>query len=489
MNLSLNIPYNAHFSGLLSSFVAEISQIYGAAAYEKMQLVLAAEEIFNYILRGFPKEDDDLFHLTCLVQEEGLSFIFSNKGIPLNARQTADYCPQNVDLNALNNLDETMDSLGLALAKEMTDGMDFFNQGADGWQIAVYKKLHNFSVPIMDEAFSAEENIDKRFKVILAAEKQIPQLINLVYDTYRYSYTKSIFYDEEKLAEALRTGKVVILAAENRQNKLIGSIGLFFDSQELAEIGAVMTDPRYRESAGLLLLMKKCKKFIMQPEFAHTVFYVKLVTTHVGSQRLLFSAARFATLGFRLSIHKNAKFIGIDAGEEHRESLLYAAFLAAKKETEHIFYLPEKHKKLIKPSLDIFFSWQEGNKEFFSAALTEYSLSWQKKDGFVELWLKNIGCDFSEFLKEKTFAVQQNEAVTCLLHLPLDKPWSKQTENVLEENHYFFSGICLNAQGLPEVVYTNLFYQKFDFSLVKVYDSAAQSLLNYIEAEYLRVRR
>ena len=483
--LFLALPYRVEFLNLVTGFVTECGQIFGANEKELFALRLAAEEVFSYIMEAFPLSDTEaVFHLKCTAKDGKVTFGFSNHGEPLNARATPEF--------AIDDLESTIAGLGLNLVRKLTDDCRFVNCGADGWVIFFVKQLAGFR-PLPDtlavEDVASALPADSKLRVFQATPEQVPQMISLVYRTYRYSYAKNYFYDDQSLRQALLEERVVAVVAEDAAGNIVGCTAIFFDSPQVAEIGGVMIDPRYRAGAGMLLLVKESKRLLAKDSFQDTVFYARTVTTHTQSQKLL-AAMKFFPLGLRLSVYDHAKFIGIDEQQGHRESLIFAVLVSKLNGKTVKINAPAVHQEMIREIMlnsRIEAAICCDTAEPAAPAVTQLQIIHNEKAQFAEVNVEQLGYDFADILKQETFALQQDGYLTCLINIPADCALPVALEKVLQDNKYFFSGLQLDKQGGWKLMYTNLFHQRFQFANVRLYDPQALKLRDYIEQQYLRL--
>lgn len=482
--ISLALPYRVEFLNLITSFVAESGQAFGADEKETFALRLAAEEVFAYIMEAFPAtETDTVFHLKCDAKDGKVTFSFSNHGTPINARSTPEF--------TIDDIDATIDGLGLNIARKVTDKLQFVNCGSEGWLIIFTKQLAEFRSVLGEQSATNDDTpvlpANQKLRIFRATTEHVPQLISLVYRTYRYSYAKDYFYNEESLQQALEEERVVALVAEDEAGTIVGNVAVFFDSPQVAEIGGVMIDPQYRSSMGMLLLVKESKKLFGRNSYKDTTFYAKTVTTHTYSQQLM-SALKFAPLGLRLSVYNHARFIGIDEHQGHRESLVFAIMTANLADRATKLNIPAAHKEIIGEILDSAGIIADINYITASpAGATVLTVSPNEKAQFAEIDISQIGYDFAAVLKKETLTLQQNGYLTCLLNIPADKLLPADLDSQLKENKFFFSGLQLNKQGNWLLMYTNLFHQRFQFANVKLFDPLALKLRDYIERQYLSI--
>jgi len=482
--VSLALPYKMEFLNMVVAFVVEMGQSLGADEKEKGHLRLAAEEVFNYIMEAFPASDsEEVFYLRGEEEGDAVKFTFSYHSTPINVRATPEF--------AVSDMEATLGGLGLSLAKQVTDSFECINCGNDGWVIVFTKRVNQFNSVLHRQVMQAESESNLQqsgsLHITRATVRYIPQLIELVYRTYRYSYAKKYFYDADSLKKAIEDEHIVALVAEDSTGKVIGSVDVFFDSPQVAEVGGVMVDPRYRTSAAIMLLAREAKRLFREDLFKNTVLYGKAVTTHTYSQQLM-KLYKFAPLGLRLSVYEHANFIGIAAEQNYRESLLFGILTSNLAGKEIRLYVPPEHKEMV----NALFVNTEITAEILAeelptaaCSLTSMTSVDNEKKKVMEVQVNEIGSDFMMVLKKKTLAMQQDGFLTCLLAIPADKPLPVGIERILKDNKYFFCGLHISTENRWFLLYTNLFHQRFQFGNIKLYDSIAQELHRYVEKEYL----
>ncbi len=182
--MKLIIPYKLEFANVFASFIEEVGASYGADDDEKRELKLISEEAFSLILGGTPdREFTEMFHLHCMEMEDKISFQFSNHGRPMDVREIRDF--------SIEDADGTADGLSLSLLRGYTDDLIFRNLGNAGWELAINFRIKDFK-RIMRRAdiISDQQPSDQMQEYIIrkSGVEDIPGIINLVYNTYRYSY-------------------------------------------------------------------------------------------------------------------------------------------------------------------------------------------------------------------------------------------------------------------------------------------------------------
>ena len=478
--MELILPYYKEYLNAVCSFVEEIGRSHGASRQEALQLRLIGEETFVFILNGIPKVGlDHQFHLRCEEEENGLLLMFSNHGRPMNARNVPIYDPEKDS--------ETADGLSLTMVRCFSYEFGYRNLGKDGWELAVrfhindYKRLTQLNAS--DSDYEHEEQ--EPFAVRIATEADVPGIINLVYNTYHYSYAKDFFYNEKELTNRIASKKILSLVAVTESGKVIGHNAVLLDSDRLGEAGMSMVDPNYRRSKAFLSLVLNTARAV-KTYYPELLCYAKCVTSHVRSQAFITS---FTTCLFQLSVYHHAAFIGMKGDTNPRESLVYSICKFGKQSAKSSIYIPARHQGIIreimkraKLDVECLTANAEEMPESNSLIQTEILPSRQ----YAEFTTKKTGKDFIAELRKQTQYVRQNGVVTADLILPTAQPFAMGWDENLNRIGYFFCGIKPDTDGTWNLVYTNLLYQAFDFDKLQLFAEDSKELCRYVKEEYLK---
>ena len=248
--MELTLPYYKEYLNAVCSFVEEIGRSHGANDKEAMQLRLIGEETFLFILNGIPKTGiDTQFHLQCVEEEDGLLFVFSNHGRPLNARNIPTFNPDEAEATA--------DDLSLTMVRCFSYEFGYNNLGKDGWELRIRFRMENYKRLELINASDTDYDVEEQepFTIRLSTEKDVAGIIDLVYKTYRYSYAKTFFYNDKELTRLIAEKKILSLVAVTESGKVIGHNAILLDSDRLGEAGMSMVDPNYRKSRAFLSLV------------------------------------------------------------------------------------------------------------------------------------------------------------------------------------------------------------------------------------------
>jgi len=377
------------------------------------------------------------------------------------------------------------------LVKQVTDSFECINCGNDGWLMVFSKQLSSFRSILQQEEFLDESELNLQDNLDLHATRattaHVTQLIDLIYHTYRYSYPVNDLYDEQIFRKKIEDEHIIALIVETSEGAVIGNCMISFASSFVAEIGNLMTDPHYRTTVAVTLLVKKLLQLLRDNTFKNTLFYAKLVTTHTNSQRLM-NVCKFAPVGLQLSLFDGVRFLGINENISQRESCVFAVLTTRFVGSNLTVYGPPEHQQIIDKLLTntgISITWPSEEVAATLPPCTRITNTPTSEILLMETQVNEFGLDFTAILKKETLAMQQNRFLTCILTFPLDKPLPSGIDQILKDNKYFFSGLQLQKDGKWYLMYTNLFHQRFQFASMELHDPITRELCNYMEKQYL----
>ena len=249
MTTQLSTYHDIQAISIIRAYVAETGRFFGANDTEVQQLEMAAEEAAAFIIDALLPDKDEPFKIECKPIEQGLSFYFENKGLPVDE--------ENLPVYDSKNPTASMDGLSFFLIESLTDAVQFQNKGNDGWVLLFEKRLKTFRSLALDEEISEEELKrcgKEKLNVMLATPEDAYELMELTYFTYRYSYAKEIFYYRKELEQAIARKKIIAFVGKNSEDD-IAINSAFFRSDycdAIAEAGMLMSRPKYRLNRALV---------------------------------------------------------------------------------------------------------------------------------------------------------------------------------------------------------------------------------------------
>jgi hypothetical protein len=476
--MNLKIPYNLDFVNVVASFLEEIGACYGADPAEKQRLRLIGEEAFSFIMVGIPNQDfTEMFQLGCREMEDHLSFSFSNHGRPMNVREVKDF--------SVDDLEGTADGLSLRLLRGLCDELSFQNLGRQGWELVIEYHLKSFNRILgeNDNSFEAiKPDISSSFTIRLTTYDDIPGIINLVYNTYRYSYGKPFAYDQALFQEEIDSGRFLSMVVATPDGKIIGHQAVMIKSPNLGEIGMAMIDPQYRRSRAFILL-KKATFDEIKLKYPNLIIFVKTITSHKASQAFM---SGFTISMLELSFANYFSYVGMNTKGITRESSVYGFMTFAEHKFESRIFVPTEHIEIIGSLLhdSCFPVSLEKNSGEFDAETSVCETIKVPELNIAYFNFHKLGTDFAIMLRSQTKLLQQEDMVTLYVSIPTHVNQSKNLDRVLMENGYFFSGLQPNSDGNWSLYYTNLLAQKFSFEDLQLFSPKAIELSNYMKALY-----
>jgi hypothetical protein len=478
--MNLSIPYNLDFVNVVATFLEEIGACYGADSAEKQRMRLIGEEAFTFIMVGIPDQDfSEMFQLNCLEMDDSLSLLFSNHGRPMNVREVKDF--------SFDDIEGTADGLSLRLLRGFCDELSFRNMGREGWELVINFKLKNYKRILSENGETKDDTkpvISYDFTIRQSEKDDIPGIINLVYNTYRYSYAKSFAYSKELFSEAIDSGKVysIVVASEG---KIIGHQAIIFESPQLGEIGMAMVDPLYRRSRAFLLLKRMTIDDLKQ-KFPGIIIYIKAVTSHKSSQAFM---TGFTICMLELSIYNHASFVGMNSKFNPRESLVYAFGSFSEIAEQLPIYVPFEHQGIISSIFEGsgFSMVVEKNSGVIQNKESDFEIKTNEENQNSRLIFSSIGSDFGDLLRKHTRLLQQDGFITIYVVIPTHENQPGDLDRTFFNNGYFFSGIKPNAKGKWDLIYTNLLHQKFNFDDIHLFSPKAVELCNYMKTLYCQI--
>jgi len=327
----------------------------------------------------------------------------------------------------------------------------------------------------------------QEYSIKKSGVEDIPGIINLVYNTYRYSYVKSYAYNKELFKEALESGKIFSMIVVSKSGNIIGHNAIIFDSPRLGEVGIAMVDPAYRRSRAFFSLIRTMREEVLQtnPEL---VLYIKAVTSHKSSQAFM---VNFSPCLLQVSVYKHASFIGIQVEVNPRESLIFGSLSISTNPVIPTIHIPKEHQEIIKSII------ADGriqcNLEINAGKLvcedSQINVQTDTASQHAFLYFDLIGKDFGKVLRQQTKSLQQEGILTIYAVIHTHKDQEEDLDCLLFQNGYFFSGIKPDEQGGWDLFYTNLLHQKFNFDNIQLFNPKAVDLCNYVKALYYQIDR
>jgi anti-sigma regulatory factor (Ser/Thr protein kinase) len=477
MESLLRVDYRIEMLPVIRSFVAETAKTLGATDKESWELSLAAEETSAHIMEGVPAEDAGTpFEIYCRTQPNGLEYAFRNLGVPVDLEALPDY-----DTSDPEEILDSIDGLRLFLARKLVSRLEHLNLGNDGWCTVLFKEIATPRLPEPPPAEAPEVPTGEKIVAGPGTSDDAQDIVELAYQTYRYSYSKEVFYYTDQLSAAIDSGQILPFIGRTQSGQLVAHLARMIDPQcpAVAEMGAIMIRPEYRRSSSLLVLVRAFMRYIEKHSVEHMFQTVELVTGHTLSQKLcaIFS---FRPMGLKVSTHTRAKFTEIDTVGEQRESTIYAIRLLKDVAPFDVFVPPE-HQTIATRLFSHagLLARVRTQCAIPDDTLMEWSVAEDEEAQFAELTALGWGSDFHSDFKRLLFELSTRTIATTLLLLPTWEPPPAGLDAFLADRGFFFGGFIHCQPDRWFIKYARLMNQPFSFDQVLTYDPIAEELKSY----------
>lgn len=479
MNLSIRLHYRFEFLPIVCAFVGETARAFGASDQEQMALRLAAEETAMSIIESFPGDDENaVFEISCQTHPDGLEYRYSNLGRPVNLESLPGYDARTPEESA-----ESVDGLRLFLARNMVDELEFINLGSQGWQTRMFKRLAAPSTMRVAAAGNPPTWQKEPIGARMAAPADAPEIVQLAYLNYRYSFTKESFYFVEQLRAEMLGLHVVSAIACTSSGSVVGHVARIMDPDcdEMAEVGALMVRPEYRRTPALIPMLYQTITEYRDDHSARIRLAVsKLVTAHALSQRLAFNMG-FKPVGLLLSTHSRSRFEAIQT-TGGRESTIYAV-LPVRRLEPLTLHVPKEHLALMGRLVEqgrLPFDLDDDTADLSAESITAWQRQHDAKSHHATLTAQHYGHDFFSSLRSQAYDLLRDRVDTTVLRLPAWQKVPHGLNQALAEQAFFFSGMMPLTPQRWCLLYTRLTNHHFSFDDVYTGDPLTNELKAYV---------
>lgn len=478
MRFGLTTCYRREFLPVIVAFVTETARCLGGTERELSELAIAAEEAGLHIIEHFPGEGlAAQFEVFCDLCGDTLQVIFSNMGLPVNEEALPRY--------EAAQPEETIDGLGLFLIGKMVDRYEFVNRGREGWRTRMVKRLSQLRAPVFQADVGGDGSlpVHEALRIMPANLGHVPGIVELAYRSYGYSYSKEDFYYADQLRDALAGGRISSFVALTPDDRVVGNMAILSSpvSPEIAEVGAVMIQPEYRRSLGLLKLLKVVSQEVRGGAAPPALVETNLVTTHTLSQKAC-DRFNFIPLALKLSAHGQARFVNLaeEAGGQ-RETLLHAVAVMRPVAPVRL-HVPEPHVDLTRR----LFTWAGITLEIAAGMADEVpeesglEVASHADAGLAVLTVRLPGRDLADQLHRRLYELESDGIRTVHIRLPGWLPTPPLLDEGVRPVRIFFSGWVVAAPDRWWLQYTRLNGQRFEFDRIQLHDPRALELREYV---------
>lgn len=482
MQFSMNTYYRLEFLPLVVSFVTAIARCFGADQKEEHALNIASEEACMHIISRYPGNGlEEQLEVVCEALEDGLRVTFHNLGLPINLLELPKY--------DAGKPEDTVDGLGLFLMENLVDHHEFVNQGRNGWRTVIFKRLDHMKAPQRGEDAWKKSAIENKeiLRFLQAGVEHVPGIVELVYRSYGYSYSKDVFYYPDQLRDAITGGYIRSIIALNPEGRVVGHMGVRCpqDGRDIVEICVMVVQPEYRRSNSAHQLFNLAnQKILLSPGFA-TLAVTDLVTAHIATQKMA-SCYHFFPTALKLSVHGRARFAALSEDtKEQRESLLYAIYTIRPLKSLRLF-IPVRHEEITRrlfAHAGIPLETPEGLSAPPSAE-TALTIEKNEEAAMAVVSVGGVCPNFAVVLRKLLFELESDGMKTVFVRFPGWLPHPANLEDETRKLRIFFCGWIPDSPDRWWLLYTRLNAQRFDFNTVQLFDPMAMELKLYVENCY-----
>lgn len=480
MQFTIRTYYRLEFLPPLVSFVSETARCLGATPKEITELAMASEEAGIHIIERYPNDGfEEQFEVLCEFEDDCLRVVFSNMGLPVDPGALPRY--------EADQPEETIDGLGLFLIEKLVDHFEFVNQGRAGWRTLLVKRLAQ-PKPFTGQAVAAASAAppgQERLRVMEAEPQHIPGIVELAYRNYGYSYSKELFYYADQLQGAIADGRVRSYVAVNPAGRVVGQMAILVSSEsaEVAEYGALMVQPEYRRSMGLVQLLKAVARGAKGPD-GPALGEANLVTTHVQSQKVC-SLFDFAPMALKLSVHDRARFVKLaEDSDDQRETLLHAVTVTRPVAPVRL-QVPDCHAEITQRLFaNAGLTLEIAEPASGLPEQTQVRLETHAESALAVLSLTQPGQDLTAVLRRQLFDLEADGIKTLFVRVPGWLAQPADLEQQARAQRLFFSGWLVESPERWWLLYTRLYAQRFDFARIQLCDPVAIELQTYVEHRF-----
>ena len=469
----LEIPYDLRFTDTVQAWLAGLVGLAGGSRRETASLHLALDETLTFLINAYPDAEPwERMRLAFALPEDGLAEVaVSNAGPPVHLDRIPRYDPQSPAEADLNGL-------WYFLASEASDELVFENRGMEGWRAVIRKRLAEPAFAPRPPAKTAETG--PAHQIVFTTRQAVPEdaaeLVDLTYDTYRYSYPVEEFYHEDQLRQALARGEISSFVVE-ADGRIVGNSTFIISpgTPRCAYSCSLMVRRAFRQSRAIMHLIKAVEQALAEASLDVDLYYGTMVTTHTGSQK---AGARvgFHPLCLLLAVGAPVDYRGMRVATSERESFLLCLRLAVPPALSTL-YLPERHHVVMAALLgQIGFTGALSADEAVPAAATSaLQVREDATEGSATVTVTRLGRDWAERLQRKIFGLKAKGIRTVVILIPAWQPVPPRLDAKLARLNAVLSGLKPVSAREYFLVYCAL-SGPMDFDRIRLLDPLAEAL-------------
>ncbi len=481
---AIELPYDVRFVSAALDWTAELGKIAGCGQREVNDLRLALEETLTFLVNSYPDAESwEQIRLEFGLQSNDLIHItISNAGPPVHLNQIPIYNPENPS-------ESEIVGLWYFLACNAVNELSFQNLGMDGWRAVIKKQLSNATFtqkasPHTAEMTPAEK---KTFIARIATEQDADGLVDLTYETYRYTYPLPMFYHSSQLSQALKEKGIVSIVVETN-GIIVGNSSMVISAHtpRCAYSCSLMLKPAFRKSQAIIYLLREINRYLASGELGVDLYYGNTVTTHTGSQKAG-EKTGFKPLGLLLSACIAVDFRGMKRICAGRESfVIYVRFACTP--TLGVIYLPERHQPVMNGLLTQagFPSRLSADEAIPQALNTRFHIEEDPVERCATVMLSELSQDWATPLRKTIFTLKVRDIRTLVILIPAWLPVPPDLDAEMERFNAVFTGIKPISADECYLIYCAV-SNPVDFDHILLADPLANALKEHCRQLYNKI--
>lgn len=479
---NIQINYEPNFITPAQLFIENLARTAGANEQELFHIDFALEEALSFIIDKFP---DDPYTNSLDIRfvfdiKKNIVIEITNFGPPIHESRIPAFVLEN---------EATFKGLWYKITKNVLDDFTFINNKNKGWIVRLQKKLAHCSFTRSTNSQQAASKQPAHLSVRIARPDDAPQLVDLAYETYRYSNEIADYYDIQSLKKSIREKTTYTLVVENEE-KIIGASSIKFSKPNMktGELSGAMIMPAYRHSTALLRLIKALSQYHnenpQQFEFTESL----LVTTHTLSQRSVCKIHNgYHPFAFLLGMMRSPNYIAIKNTSGTFESLLNCYHLFSPIRVKQIF-VPAEHRKIIDELLH-----NSGNPTAIHTTTevpqnkqTKFNIRIDEELHEGQLAVTDFGYDWFNDLRKALFSITSKKVKSLTILFPTHAPLPDHFDSILAHLNLVFTGLHLVNLSDIRLNYMQI-KQPIDFESIQVHHPVAKNLCHHIYLHYQKI--
>lgn len=484
LQTKLHVTTDSRFLPLLQNNVRILADLCGFSGRDILALELAAEEAFlNIREHAYPDGVEGGVFLHGEIARGELRLSFGDEGLPFD--------PAIIGKPGLEPARDATrgDRLGLKLIGHAVDEVRWINQGKQGKELRLVKRLPG-GADARDGAPPLCADVPMAPMQGYAVRPLQPEDAILVsrmfWLAYGYTYRFEQFYRPEGLLELVRAGQLVSHVAVSEQGEVVGHAGMLLSAHAaVAEMVALAVSPAHR-GRGLQDALTGALAAEAQKMGLLGVCF-GAVTSHAVSQR---GVARYGARPCGLDLATIAPFgfkaLGLAHMPPQRESFLHC-FKYLADPPPACAHVPARHRQMV---ARIYAALQRPMVPGLArpGRPGRYAVSFNKPDNKGLIAVEEADArQWGEILRATADLLDIAGADLVCLDLPVAQPESALLCEQAENAGYFFAGIWPHeARDGGDLLRLIRLRARIDFSRLHFHDPFAREIAQYVQEAMAR---